>query len=196
GKFNFVFEQNFDMDFAKPADHMLYSNGIYEERKAYIFKHLKDSTKRFNEHSGIEKILETLKKAEKIYASKEGLDEFRNTNEFKMLIEQFYYKTGFIGLIDGKLGCLLQEKYIEYMPEGCKSYLCDLALCAEKNHKIHDVIKKFIQQENPDSFGYSRIIHILAHHWRIHEDLGISLDNLSLNQLRYLKEFIQKKTNY
>lgn len=189
---NKEFEENFDMHFFLYRRRWNCDGGIYSQRKDDFFKSLEENTQNFRkiENNGeLTRILEEFQKIDR-YNPQDCTDP-EAENRF---YSEFFGNTGFLGLIDGKAGCLLRGKYDKYLHVECKEYACHLVSAAEQNPNIHKVMKEFIQKEKPDSFLYSRIIHILAHHIEVHPAFSINRDNLTLDNLLYLKEFVQSKS--
>jgi len=189
-KNNFFFEKEFDMFFKRENGCLTYENGIYEERRNKFFKELEETTQKFEEFEQkglIENILKAFKTTDRY--SPIGCDD---KEALDLYLKIFYNKTGFVGLIGQEAGCLLRNKYKKYLHNECGSYICNLVKHSEKNPNIHSVLKEFIQKEKPDSFSYSRIIHILAHHTRLHSDLKLNIEGMSLEQLVFLKSLVRK----
>jgi hypothetical protein len=78
--------------------------------------------------------------------------------------------TSYVGLVDGKVGCLLYEKCqdaLSLRPGVCQEYLCLIARQIDYPTVFNAGLKKFVQENssspNFNTFSFSRLIEILCY---------------------------------
>jgi len=110
---------------------------------------------------------ECLKKFEKIV--QDNTQTFLECRGDKTLLRSKNL-TSYIGLVDGKVGCLLYEKCQDtpsLRPGVCQEYLCSIARQIDYSTVFNTGLKKFVQENvsSPcfNTFSFSRLIDILCY---------------------------------